>query len=337
MAPRNLDDGTHIVHPHRYAQLEAEGSTLSESGHLFIPAHKNFRVIAIAAPVPPYPGYPLDPPFRSRFQARFVDPVGSLMALRNNIEHSSHLYNTLRDLILSTQFASESRHALEAVSKSALPPFPQTSLSKLNSLISAFPPPDHLSPGQLARLFLAIHPGLIYAPFQAWAMLSRQTDELGLGELGSPSISTVDEQIGLFGYRITAVERADVSAAKLTFTGTGHLAPIVVVVPAGPQPLRPFPFVESHLEFQATDRFIGLLTCFLQAHALGWDISLIPPALPSTASTSTSTLVRAFGQVLGYDTEVVHMYKELGGRELLMRRQIQDGGATAWQPRYVFC
>lgn len=55
---------------------------------------------------------------------------------------------------------------------------------------------------------------------------------------------------------------------------------------------------------------MGLLTCFLQAHALEWDISLIPPALPSTASTSTSTLVKVFGQLLGYDTEVIDMYKE---------------------------
>ncbi|KAJ6597510.1 hypothetical protein DFH09DRAFT_1132068, partial [Mycena vulgaris] len=47
------------------------------SGNLFIPAYKNFRVIAIAAPVPPFPVCPLDPSFRSRFQARFVDPASS--------------------------------------------------------------------------------------------------------------------------------------------------------------------------------------------------------------------------------------------------------------------
>ena len=26
------------------------------------------------------------------------------------------------------------------------------------------------------------------------------------------------------------------------------------------------------------------------------------------------------------------MYKELGGRELVMRRKIEDGGATSWEP-----
>ncbi len=34
--------------------------------------NENFRVIALGLPVPPYKGNPLDPPLRSRFQARTV-------------------------------------------------------------------------------------------------------------------------------------------------------------------------------------------------------------------------------------------------------------------------
>jgi hypothetical protein len=48
--------------------------------------------------------------------------------------------------------------------------------------------------------------------------------------------------------------------------------------------------------------------------------------------------MRVFGEILGYtgsNAEAVHMYKELGGRELFMRRRILDGGATAWEPRYA--
>lgn len=329
---RNLDDGTHIVHPHRYAQLDAESTDLSRSSKALIPAHKNFRVIAIAAPVPPYPGYPLDPPFRSRFQARFLDPVGSLLALLCPMTPSnSPLYEKLRDIILTTQIASESRNALEVISKSALPPFPQTALAKLNALVTKFPPPSHLSPSQLARLILAIHPGLIYAPLQAWALLSRHTDESGLGELGNPSMSNVGDFIGLFGYRIVEIVRIDECTARVSFEAP-HGNRVVAEVPVGSNPLHPFP-LKGNPEFHPTERFMGLLTCFLQAHAMGWDISLIPPALPSTASSSTSTLVRVFGQLLGYEMDVVHMYKELGGRELVMRRKIDDGGATTWEPR----
>ena len=329
---RNLDDGTHIIHHHRFAQLEAKGTLKDDTGNVFTPAHKNFRVIAIAAPVPPYPGYPLDPPFRSRFQVRFIDPVGSMVALISTTGSKEEpLFVKLRNLILSTQFASESRHALEVVSKSSLPPFPQTALSKLSSLISMFPPsPQGLSPGQLARLLLVIHPALIHAPLQAWAILGRQCEEARLGELGSPSMSLVNEHIGIFGYQVTKIKRLNEKMAQMTFEAP-LVNPVVVSVPIGLRPLRPYPLTRNS-EFNPSTRFLGLLTCFLQAHALGWDISLIPSALPSTASTSSSTLVKVFGEILGYDAEVVHMYKEIGGRELVMRRKITDGGATSWEP-----
>ncbi|KAK0451876.1 AAA domain-containing protein [Armillaria borealis] len=302
----NLDDGTHIIHPHRYALLDTTTN--------FIPAHKNFRVIAIAAPVPPYPGYPLDPPFRSCFQARFMDPVGAMVSLSNTVDSKTiPLYTQIRDIILSTQYSSESRHALETVSKSVLPPFPQTTLLKLRVLLSLFPPPEQITPSQLGQLFLMLHPTLIHAPFQAWALLSAQTEDSGLG---------------LLGYRLVSLKRTGENTADATFDGPQRVA---CNVPAGPKALLEYPLTEAP-NLHVTERFVGLLTCFMQAHALGWDVSLIPPAQPSTASTSTSTLVNVFGRMLGYEMEAVHMYKELGGRELVMRRKIQNGGATTWEP-----
>ncbi|KAJ7616381.1 AAA domain-containing protein [Mycena polygramma] len=332
----NLDDGTHIIHPHRYAQLDA---STDGSGNLFIPAHKNFRVIAIAAPVPPFPGYPLDPPFRSRFQARFVDPVGAFLALCPPNSDSAapipEIEARLRELVLSTQYASEARDALSAVSKSALPPFPQTALQKLRALVAAFPPPDTLSPLQLARLVLTIHPALVFAPMQAWAILSRQTEEMGLGPLGSPASDAEDDGAGLLGYTLARIKRLTQTTATAFFSHAS-LPTVSLAVAAGPAPLRPFPF-GADTPFTPSPRFVALLTSFVQAHALGWDVSLVPPAAPATASASTSTLVRAFGDVLGYadHAEAVHMYKELGGRELLMRRRILDGGATTWEPSAI--
>ncbi|KAI0634180.1 AAA domain-containing protein [Trametes polyzona] len=326
----NLDDGTHIVHPHRYALLDQGDADASA----FIPAHKNFRVIAIAAPVPPYPGYPLDPPFRSRFQARFIDPMGSLLALPHaeSPAPEGELYTILRDIILSTQIASESRHTLDAVAKSSLPSFPQTSLAKAKALLLAFPPPQRLSPEQLARLVLTLHPALIHSPFVAWAMLSHQLEDAGLGPLGSPNLSGDEDDAGLLGYRLVRIERVDDHSAQATFESPSGTV-VVHTVPAGPQQYLSFPFVNPEmLGFVPSARFMGLLTSLLQAHALGWDISYVPPALPSTASCSTSLLVRTFSGMLGYELEDVHMYKELGGRELIMRRKVLEGGATTWEP-----
>jgi hypothetical protein len=324
---RNLDDGTHIIHPHRYELLDKS----VDKGKLFIPAHKNFRVVAIAAPVPPYPGYPLDPPFRSRFQARFIDPVGSLTALETPDTPGQErplLYTKLRDIILSTQFASETTGPLGAISKSTLPQFPQTALAKLSALCTVFPPPTRILPNQLATLVLSTHPALVYAPFVAWALLSRQTEEAGIGTLGSPHPDTPEDATGLLGYLATAVERVDARTAKITFVGP-HGTQAIVQAPAGPRPLHSFNLDSKF----ASPRFKGLLSAFLQAHALGWDISYVPPALPSTASCSTSTLIAVFASLLGYEVETIHMYKELGGREILIRRKIENDGSTTWEPR----
>ncbi|KAH9924969.1 AAA domain-containing protein [Epithele typhae] len=330
----NLEDGTHIVHPHRYELLDTNEFDSAE----FIPAHKNFRVIAIAAPVPPYPGYPLDPPFRSRFQARFVDPLGALLALQRTEATTAKsvlempFYQKLRDIITSTQIASESRHVLDAVARSTLPAFPQTALAKATALLSLFPPPPTTPPEQLARFVLCMHPALIHSPFIAWAMLSRQFEEAGLGELGSPNLTGIEDDVGLFGYRLARIDRVDDRTAHVTFASSFDTQ-VDVDVPAGPLEYLAYPFANPEfLGFVPSARFMGLLTALLQAHALGWDLSYTPPALASTASCSTSTLVRALAAVLGYELEDVHVYKELGGRELVMRRKILDGGATTWEP-----
>jgi len=185
-----------------------------------------------------------------------------------------------------------------------------------------------ISPHQLALLVLSIHPGLVYAPFVAWALLSRQTEEASIGALGNPHLDTPEDATGFLGYSAVAIERIDAKTVKISFVGP-HDTQAVVQAPAGPRPLQP-----SSLDSKFTSpRFKGLLSSFLQAHALGWDISYIPPALPSTASCSTSTLIAAFASLLGYELETIHMYKELGGREIVMRRKIENDGSTTWEPR----
>ena len=303
----------------------------ADKDKLFIPAHKNFRVVAIAAPVPPYPGYPLDPPFRSRFQARFIDPVGSLTALETPDTPGRGwplFYIKLREILLSTQFASETAGPLGAISKSTLSQFPQTALAKLSALCVMFPPPAKVSPNQLAVLMLSIHPALVHTPFVAWALLSQQTEEAGIGTLGNPHLDTLEDATGLLGYSAVAVERVDAKRARITFTSP-HGAHAIVQVPAGSRPIQ-----SSTMDSKsASPRFKALLSVFLQVHALGWDISYIPPALLSTASCSTSTLITTFASLLGYEVETIHLYKELGGRELVMRRRIENDGSTTWEPR----
>lgn len=70
-----LDDGRFIVSHERYDQLAAEHSTDDLNLWKLLRASEKFRVIAIGLPVPPYHGNTLDPPLRSRFQARHILPL----------------------------------------------------------------------------------------------------------------------------------------------------------------------------------------------------------------------------------------------------------------------
>ncbi|KAF8581136.1 hypothetical protein K439DRAFT_1517023 [Ramaria rubella] len=324
----NLDDGTHIIHPNKHALVES-----ANTGKTFIPAHASFRVIALGVPVPPYQGFPLDPPFRSRFQARFLDSLGSLISLSNvpSSEKAPPLLTKIRDIIFSVQYASELRNPLEHISRSTLPSFPQNSIQKLTHLINHFPPPETLASDELARLVLALHPGLAHAPFEGWALLSRQFEQSGLGVLATPSTAGLQDGSGFFGYRAVSIERVDKRSAKVQFVGPGCSPVLILNVPAGPLPFASFP-PKGTERLLLSNRFYGILTCFLQSHALGWDISFIPPVLPSTATCSTSLLIKSFAEVLGYEMETIHLYKELGGREILMRRKIESSGATSWEP-----
>ena len=164
-------------------------------------------------------------------------------------------------------------------------------------------------------------------------MLSRRFEDAGFSELGSPNLTGIEDDAGLLGYRLARIARVDDRTASITFDSPSGTQ-VTVSAPGGPQEYFAYPFTNPEfLEFVPSARFMGLLTSLIQVHALGWDISYAPPALPSTASCSTTLLVRTFAALLGYELEDVHMYKELGGRELIMRRKIEDGGATSWEPR----
>ncbi|CAB4069483.1 von Willebrand factor A domain-containing protein 8 [Lepeophtheirus salmonis] len=71
-----LEDGRLLISSSRYDTL-LQNHTKDELELLnLVRVSENFRVIALGLPVPAYVGHPLDPPLRSRFQARDVHQYG---------------------------------------------------------------------------------------------------------------------------------------------------------------------------------------------------------------------------------------------------------------------
>uniref|UniRef100_A0AAR5PQP5 von Willebrand factor A domain-containing protein 8 n=2 Tax=Dendroctonus ponderosae TaxID=77166 RepID=A0AAR5PQP5_DENPD len=68
----HLEDGRLLIPADRYDKLLEEHGEKELEKWKLVRVDENFRVIALGLPVPKYRGNPLDPPLRSRFQARDV-------------------------------------------------------------------------------------------------------------------------------------------------------------------------------------------------------------------------------------------------------------------------
>ena len=71
----HLEDGRLLIPAERYDKLLEENGQEELDKWQLVRVSDDFRVVALGLPVPHYTGNPLDPPLRSRFQARDVRHV----------------------------------------------------------------------------------------------------------------------------------------------------------------------------------------------------------------------------------------------------------------------
>jgi MoxR-like ATPase len=154
---QDLPDGTSLVPASRLQLARKEeairtGSKISKISR-FQAVNPHFRVIALGLPTPPYKGNPLDPPFRSRYQARWVEGVvpSSLQDAPVLDEALQQKTSLLKERIfewaaLLRYHATAARGADVLPPASQLPNVPASSLSLLDDLVSRFPPKEDLAP-----------------------------------------------------------------------------------------------------------------------------------------------------------------------------------------------
>jgi hypothetical protein len=122
-----LDDGRLVVSPEHFEDLLHRGNSrqqLERNG--LVACHPNFRVLALALPCPPFAGTPLDPPLRSRLQARFVRaalPLDEIHAGLRKVfsdELSAKAVNTVSTLLTASSAPADARPNIPDVAGSAL-------------------------------------------------------------------------------------------------------------------------------------------------------------------------------------------------------------------------
>uniref|UniRef100_A0A665V7J8 von Willebrand factor A domain-containing protein 8 n=1 Tax=Echeneis naucrates TaxID=173247 RepID=A0A665V7J8_ECHNA len=295
-----LEDGRFLMAAERYDKLLQEHTKEELDSWKIVRVSEDFRVIALGLPVPKYKGNPLDPPLRSRFQARdiyylpFKDQLELLYTAGPNIpaERVSQL------LSLATTLCSQESSSL------GLPDFPMDNL--LPVLHNTFP---MLSSQQLVqRLY----------PYNSI-----------LGKEGRSAVEGVLSRFELLDGRRQAAP-ATVTSVSMTKDLEGRANVTLSVadrnvsfqVPAGTKEPRP---PNSSPSFISTPSHSQLLSEMMQSHMVK-DICLI-----GAKGCGKSVLAREFGEMLGYSIEPVMLYQDMTARDLLQQRYTLPNGDTAWR------
>ncbi|CAL8321307.1 unnamed protein product [Merluccius merluccius] len=296
-----LEDGRFLVSSHRYDKMLQEHTKEELDAWKIVRVSEDFRVIALGLPVPKYKGNPLDPPLRSRFQARdiyylpFKDQLELLYAAGPNIapERVTQL------LSMATTLCSQESSTL------GLPDFPIDNLLPALQVLNVFP---MLASQQLVQRLYPYH-----------SMLGRE---------GHTAVEGVLSRFELLDGRRQAAPRAVVhivpatkGQAEVTLKMTDK--EVTVQVPAGTNEPRP---PNSSPAFISTPSQAQLLADMMTSHMVK-DMCLI-----GAKGCGKSVIAREFAEMLGYSMEPLMLYQDMTGRDLLQQRYTLPNGDTAWRP-----
>ncbi|KAM6177939.1 von Willebrand factor A domain-containing protein 8 [Rhynchocyon petersi] len=298
-----LEDGRFLMSAERYDKLLQDHSQTELDAWKIVRVSENFRVIALGLPVPRYTGNPLDPPLRSRFQARdiyylpFKDQLKLLYSVGANVpaEKVSQL------LSFATTLCSQESSTL------GLPDFPLDSLPAAVRILDSFP---------MMSIKHAIH--WLY-PYT-----------ILLGHEGKMAVEGVlkrfelqDSRNSILPKEIVRVERMiekHISQAIVTIQIAEK--EVTIKVPSGTKPLN---------QLCASDRFIQtlshkqLLAEMMQSHMVK-DMCLI-----GGKGCGKTVIAKNFADILGYNVEPIMLYQDMTARDLLQQRYTLPNGDTAWR------
>ncbi|KAK9871089.1 hypothetical protein WA026_011372 [Henosepilachna vigintioctopunctata] len=131
----HLEDGRSLIPASRYDELLLKYGPNEMEKWKLVRVDENFRVIALGLPVPRYRGNPLDPPLRSRFQARDVNLFSYQEYLSKMKELAPQAPTEKLEAILSVAFALRS----EESSNIGLQEFPVDNLELAAKLLEHNP------------------------------------------------------------------------------------------------------------------------------------------------------------------------------------------------------
>ncbi|CAI2169627.1 3146_t:CDS:10 [Funneliformis geosporum] len=332
----SLEDGRFLVHPKRYDSLAKRNKKSVMDDWKLVRVSDQFIVMALGLPVPPYVGYPLDPPLRSRFQSRDVKPPGFDPHIRHLKKLAPDANPELIERLASVATVLGSMSFDEGGIE--IPEFP-TSVDTSALVLQKFPyiKPrfllDLLYPWPLLPTCAAEQKGVIESTYHRFGMLGFEINKIAKIRTESGN-SKPEEDIGfqcMPGYNFTDLKLSEckertmasnlpIHKIDLNFHSeiTGTKDHLVQVFGGEEDPSTADFFVE-------TNYHKSLFNSMLIAHSVG-DFCVL-----GVKGVGKSALVRHFAINLGYTIEYIPLYKDMSARDLLQRRGTTFAGDTIWE------
>ncbi|GKY90990.1 von Willebrand factor A domain-containing protein 8 [Mayamaea pseudoterrestris] len=339
----NLEDGRFLISRERYDQLLASHQQISES---LVPVHEDFRVIATCVPAPTWPGRPLDPPLRSRFQIRrietTIDTVYSFLksarvdgaAGSADDEIDKQTQDLLVKLTMAMEAASQ-ESVTTATSKNKIWPLPLHQLSSIQQTMTLFPRMD------LQNVLLRAYPVGVHDTRMPWynaQEANRKAFDAAYAQTFG-SITNIGEGVDEnVTYELQSIKRIGDDEAVVTMSCAQQASDDASWFASSTiKPTKTNIDMTAHcgrLELQQTpanycltESLKGVIEGLLTSHALGKDILLVSP--PGESKSATTAY---FASLLGYRQKLVHVFSEMTLTDLFLRRATNPlTGETAWE------
>eukprot|EP00041_Stephanoeca_diplocostata_P021699 m.509785 g.509785 ORF g.509785 m.509785 type:complete len:1988 (-) comp21889_c0_seq22:1623-7586(-) len=354
-----LEDGRFLVAPHRYDELLQQHSPAEMKASNYVRVDERFRIIALGLPVPRYPGNPLDPPLRSRFQAREIRDAGHAAVVERLSAVAPHVapdrlkdiaafYSTIKEL--SEGVLTDGSRASYMGSEAQIPEISSLGIEHVCKLL------NHASPNatEFAPLLHLVYPytithndnniRVVEDTLARFGLSAGDTAMPGAGGKSSAKSSAKTSRSslkntwgGLFGTGELATA-TPVTLPRLA-TPTHHGEEGAMVAPAhfdgGTEPLSlPVGALATPTHASAHPAGDSFVPTELQTQTLrnmmlshsSADLCLIGPR-----GVGKTVLVEQFARQLGYAIRPVLLHKDMSSRDLLQQRTMESNGDTTWK------
>jgi MoxR-like ATPase len=303
----------------QWQSLTGRYSAAELAAKKIVPVSPQFLVIALGVAVPKYRGFPLDPPLRSRFQCRKIDHPSSesefelLSAVFPSISHAKRV-----ELV---KIAATLRALADKGLLSNSLCFSSESLLRAASLISCFP---HMRVRDaLTRMLpaFAVENLLLPADNGSWSAPNSTSNSW------SKAIRDVsadcDSRIPV---HYSPTDYASDSPGSATIFQEGF-EPIKLSLRAAPNAATSH-FTEAIVQQTMSPSQRILIARVLQDVSAGSHVAILGPS-----GCGKSSVLKRVCAVLGMPRPLImHLYRDMTSRDLLLRRVSLEDGSTAWEP-----